>query len=424
MKAIGIAAPMTGSGKTTVAISMLSVLRNSVGVKIGPDYIDTGILSSVSGNRAWNMDRWIQGSSYKRILQRLAGKYEYAVVEGVMGLYDSGFKVQVSTMYYFKKLGIPYVLVIDVSKLADSAYYIAKSFITPLTLGVVLNRYSSQRHLEMVASVFEKHKVKIIGAIPADPEVEIEERHLGLKTGLELKNLRKIGEKVSRHIDISFVDSIQEVYHDERGNEENKRGGTSKKIWVAYDKAFSFYYSDSLEALERMGEVHYFSPLKGEVPEEPDLIYIGGGYPEIYSAELSSKKSLLNFIRDYALSGGKIIAECGGLMYLEKDMEMEGKLYEMSGVFQGRVRMGKRPVIGYTELYVTRDSLLFRRGEIARGHEFHYSTIEDPGRKSMKNITGKGIDGYDGRIEGNVLGSYSHFSLSRYSKRLERMLSE
>ncbi|MGC8645281.1 MAG: cobyrinate a,c-diamide synthase [Thermoplasmata archaeon] len=419
VKVVGIGAPMTGSGKTTLSLSLLSALRNSVGVKIGPDYIDAGILSAVSGRRAWNIDRWIQGRLYAKILPKLAGRYDYGVVEGVMGLYDSGFKVDVSTMYYFRKLKIPYILVIDVSKLADSAYHIAKSFITPLTLGVILNRYGSEKHLEMVTKVFESHNIKILGAIPADRDLEIEERHLGLKTGLELTNLRKIAEKVSNYVDLSFTENLPEV---QPIKEEAGKEHSGKSIWIAYDKAFNFYYSDSIEVLENLGRVHYFSPILGEIPENPDFIYIGGGYPELYSEELSSRRPLLKFIRDYAATGGRILAECGGLMYLEREIEVNGKIYEMSGVFQGRVKMGSRPVIGYTELSVIKDSLLFRRGDVARGHEFHYSTVEDGGVKSMKNIVGRGIDGYDGRVEGNVLGSYSHFSLSRYSRRLRREL--
>ncbi|MEM0141422.1 MAG: cobyrinate a,c-diamide synthase [Thermoplasmatales archaeon] len=420
MKLIGIAAPMTGSGKTTVSISLLSRIKKSVGIKVGPDYIDTGLLSRVSGQRAWNIDRWIQGKSYGKIFQRLAGKYDVGVVEGVMGLYDSGFKVDVSTMYYFRKFKVPYILVIDVSKLADSAYYIAKSFLSKNAVGVILNKYGSEKHLEMVSKPFKKNRVKIVGAIPADENVAIEERHLGLKTAGEIADVKGIAERVSRHIDFSFLDDLPEYVSNEDSYENGSSG--SKSIWVAFDNAFNFYYADSLEALERLGKVHYFSPIKGEIPEDPDLIYIGGGYPELYSEALSSQKKLLKFMKDYSGSGGRAIAECGGLMYLEKEILVNGSRYEMTGVFQGSVSMNNRPVIGYTELSVLKDSILLKKGETARGHEFHYSSINDPGYKSMKNLIGRGIDGYDGRVERNVLGSYSHFSLSAHYKRLQRVL--
>ncbi|MEM0346327.1 MAG: cobyrinate a,c-diamide synthase [Thermoplasmatales archaeon] len=422
MKLVGITAPMTGSGKTTVTVSLLSKIKNSVGIKIGPDYIDVGLLSSISGNRAWNMDRWIQGKSYTKIFQRLASRYDVGIVEGVMGLYDSGFRIDVSTMFYFKKFKIPYRLVIDISKVAESAYYIANKFLTKNSIGVILNKYGSEKHLEMVSKKFKDNGIKVLGAIPNDKELSIEERHLGLKTAGELSNLGEIANKVSRYIDFSFIDSLPE--YEIKEEPEDYRESGKGNIWIAYDNAFNFYYTDTLDALEKLGKVRYFSPIRGEIPEEPDLIYIGGGYPELYSDVLSTQKDLLKFIKDYYESGGRIIAECGGLMYLEREMIVNGKRYGMTDIFHGSVKMGDRPVLGYTELLVLKDSILLKKGEIAKGHEFHYSSIDDPGYKSMKNLIGKGIDGYDGRLEKNVLGSYSHFSLATYYKRLYRNLYE
>ncbi|MEM1995802.1 MAG: AAA family ATPase, partial [Thermoplasmatales archaeon] len=229
MKLVGITAPMTGSGKTTVTVSLLSKIKNSVGIKIGPDYIDVGLLSSISGNRAWNMDRWIQGKSYTKIFQRLASRYDVGIVEGVMGLYDSGFRIDVSTMFYFKKFKIPYILVIDISKVAESAYYIANKFLTKNSIGVILNKYGSEKHLEMVSKKFKDNGIKVLGAIPNDKELNIEERHLGLKTAGELSNLGEIANKVSRYIDFSFIDSLPEYEIKEEPKDYRESG--KGNIW-------------------------------------------------------------------------------------------------------------------------------------------------------------------------------------------------
>ena len=203
MKVIGITAPSTDSGKTTITLAILSKLSNSTGVKIGPDYIDGGISSKLTGNRTWNMDRWIQGRNYADILPSLADNFDYAVVEGVMGMYDSGSQIDLSTNFYFEKLKIPYILVVDISKLAESAYYIARGFLRKSNIGVILNKYSSDKHLEMVSKEFKKHGVRIIGAIPNDKEYSIPQRHLGLYTSLEIENLRTMAEKISRKASIS-----------------------------------------------------------------------------------------------------------------------------------------------------------------------------------------------------------------------------
>ena len=420
MKVFGVTAPVTGSGKTSITLALLSGLKNATAFKIGPDYIDSGLSSALTGNRTWNIDRWIQGKAYLNAFARASSKYDYGVVEGVMGLFDSGSPIDLSTYYYFKKFRIPYIVVIDVSRLAESAYYIAKSFITKLTLGVIVNNYGSAKHLEIVSRPFREIGVKILGAIPANKDFRIPERHLGLHTGLEVESLDEIARKIASNIDFSFLDTVPDRKFVHQSMSENKASG--KKIWIALDRAFNFYYADSLSALEGMGDLNYFSPLSGEKPEDADLVYLGGGYPELFPRELSSNHSLRNFMLDYSEAGGNVIAECGGLMYLEKAMETDSGTVDMTGIFQGTVKRNERLTIGYTQLRVLKDNTLFRRNEIVRGHEFHYSSIEDTGEKTMQNIIGRGIDGNDGLQIKNTFGSYSHFSIGRYSKRLARKL--
>ncbi len=420
MKLFGVAAPTTGSGKTSITLAILSRLGKATAFKIGPDYIDGGLSSAITGNRTWNIDRWIQGRAYSQVIPAAAQKFDFGVVEGVMGLRDSGSPIDLSTYYYFRKFRIPYILVVDVSRMAESAYYLARGFLGPLSLGVVLNRYGSERHLEMVSRPFREHGVRIIGAVPGSSEYTIPERHLGLHTASEITGLREKAAAMAAHIDMSFLDDLPERAFIMPNLKERPSAG--KSIWVAQDKAFNFYYADSITALEGLGSLNYFSPIAGEYPEDPDLVYFGGGYPELYPSELSSNNRLRKIIADFSESGGNIIAECGGLMYLEKNMETDQGVFPMAGIFQGTVRKNSRLTLGYTKLMATENTPLFRKGEIAMGHEFHYSTIQDPGRKALHNLIGRGIDGDDGLVLKNTMGSYSHFSLSRYSKRLRKAL--
>ncbi|MCL5782338.1 MAG: cobyrinate a,c-diamide synthase [Candidatus Thermoplasmatota archaeon] len=420
MKVIGISAPMTGSGKTSVTLAVLSHLKNAIAFKIGPDYIDGGLSSVISGTRTMNLDRWIQGRNYVHLFAEASRKYDYGVVEGVMGLHDSGSQNNLSTHYYFRKFGIPYILVVDVKKMAESAYYMARGSLGSGAIGVIINNYVSEKHLEMVAREFRKRGVKIIGAIPYMEELKIPGRHLGLHTSLEVGNLREIAEKISRYIDFSFLEDLPDVTYPLP--KRNNAGETDKEIWIAYDRAFNFYYADSLSFLEGMGHVRYFSPIEDEVPENPDFIYLGGGYPELYADQLSRSHKLMSFLRDYSESGKPLLAECGGLMYLEGRMESDRGELKMTGIFNGIVRKNSKLKLAYTKLLAKEDTLLFRKGEIAYGHEFHYSDVEDSDPKVLKNLIGRGIDGNDGLQFRNTIGSYSHFSLERYKKRLARSI--
>lgn len=416
MKVIGVTAPSTGSGKTSVSLALLSHLKNSVSVKVGPDYIDGSLGSAVSGKPAHNLDRWIQGRDFMRRFRGLSSMYDFAVVEGVMGMYDSGSPVNLSTDYYFRKIGIPYILVIDVSKLAESAYYIAKGFMGRNCIGVVINNFYSPKHLNIVRKAFSEHGVKVVGEIPHMEDLKIPERHLGLKTAGELPDIREKADHFSQFMDFSFIEKLKDMPL--KAEDQKTFPGGSGNIYVAYDSAFNFYYGESLDFLGRIGKLHYFSPLKGEIPENPHMIYLGGGYPELYASNLAGKSELKRAMKTFSDQGVPILAECGGLMYLESTFESDGSSLKFPGIFGGSVKMTGKLTLGYTKLKVLRDNLLFRRGESVYGHEYHYSEIEDSSEKTMQNVLGKGMKGYDGIYKANTQGSYSHFDLMRYGKRL------
>ncbi len=420
MKVFGITAPMSGSGKTTVVLGLLHKLRNSISFKIGPDYIDGYIHSAVSGRRAINIDRWLQGRIYRNILGLYGKGYDYGIVEGVMGMYDSGSPMDLSTHYYFKNLHIPYILVIDVSKLAESAYHISRGFFSKNLIGVIINGYASDKHLEIVEAPFRKRGIRIIGRIPYREEMAVPERHLGLNTDILPEKIRTVAALVASYLDVDFTESLHDL--PSSGSDHSMISSSKYKIYIARDNAFNFYYPTSLDTLMSIGRISFFSPLKGEIPEDPDLIYLGGGYPELYAEKLSKNTKTLREIRNASGAGIPIIGECGGLMYLEKDMIVSKKRYPMTGIFSGKVVWRPKLTLGYTKLLAKDNSVIFREGDIVQGHEFHYSFIEDRGRKVFKNLIGKGIDGHDGLSEKNTIGSYSHIDFIRYKKRIQKLM--
>ncbi|MGC8995447.1 MAG: cobyrinate a,c-diamide synthase [Thermoplasmata archaeon] len=415
MKIFGIASPWSGSGKTIVSIMLSSILRNGVSFKIGPDFIDSGILRSITG-RGENIDRYLEGKFYKRLICQYEN-YDYGIFEGVMGLYDSGIDFDNSTYYYFNKLKIPHVLVIDVSKMAESSYYIYKGFKNKYTVGVILNNYYGEKHLKMVEREFLKNNVKIFGNIPRDENLKIGERYLGLHTYMEnnFENIKNIAEKYIYKEIIEYFSDFKCKY--EYNNDKNIK--KDKKIYVAMDNAFNFYYEYNLNLLSRFGEIEFFSPLKNDPLYKPSFIYLGGGYPELYREYLSKNYKTKESILDAYYNDIPIYGECGGLMYMMDNIDG----YKMLGIFKGNVRSKVKLTLNYTELIPLKNVLFFKKGMKIKGHEFHYSTIETDENPTMKNLRGSGIrNNMDGLNSKNAFGMYTHIHFFRYKNYLENFL--
>lgn len=413
MKLIGVTAMFTGSGKTSVTCALLSHFVNSVQIKIGPDYIDPIIESSISGKHGYNVDRWLQGNMMSRVMGQASTQSDVGIVEGVMGLYDSGIGKQYSTMSYFNNLGIKYILVVDMQKSAESIYYAARGFMGSGCIGVILNRYMGTKHLKMVEDVFQDHGVPIVGRIPYDVGFHMEERHLGLSIDRESKRLKDIGTKIEQYIDFSFMNEVEDVYFDPVYSESYEG---DRRASVAMDDAFRFYYETSLDFLRSHFKLEFFSPLNNEVPDNPDFVYLGGGYPELHPEELEYSEKTKGFLRDYSRNGGALYAECGGTMYLLDTMKVQGKNYSMSGVLSGESWMEKRPILNYTRLVSQGKNPFFKSGQVIHGHEFHYGRIRTEERFTMNVVRGTGIDGFDGITKNNTLGMYTHIDLFRYGK--------
>lgn len=421
MRSIGITAMSTGSGKTSVTSALLYSLKRSVHLKVGPDFIDPLVLKCITGTKGYNLDRWIQGRNYLDIPKIASQNNDYGIYEGVMGFYDSGLGRHYSTQAYFERLNVPYVLVVDVLKYGESIYYNTIGFKRRSMLGVILNRYSTERHLELVEKPFKEHGVRVLGSIPYREDLEMKERYLGINIEDGEKKALQIGKEMSRYLDNDFIEDIKDRKFEEVFPEYGKK--SDLRIGIAMDNAFNFYYRDSLEYLERNFNVEYFSPIKNEVPKDPDFVYIGGGYPELYGEELENATDTSDFLREFHRNGGRIYSECGGTMFLLETLETGGRKYKMAGVFKGKSYMEKRPVLSYTELNAEVKNPFFPVNYRIRGHEFHYSRIGTKENMAFTMKKGQGIDGRDGIIRGNSLGFYTHIDMMRYGKVIFEKLS-
>ncbi len=420
MKIFGIASPFTGSGKTTITLAFANLLENSAVFKIGPDFIDTGLARSIT-NYAENIDRYLESKNYRNLLCDASLNFDYGIFEGVMGLYDSGTIKENSTYYYFKKFKIPHILVIDVSRMAESSYYIYKGFRNSLTIGVILNNFYGQKHLEIVEKPFLENNVKIIGEIPHDEEIKIKERHLGLYTFFENRDLRKKIEKVGGYLDLDFLDDLPEFkcYY-----KENFRRIGNFKTYVAMDRSFNFYYQYNLSLLSNISQVIYFSPLKNESVEDANMVYIGGGYPEIYKEKLSMNRKTIDSLIESFNNGKIIYGECGGLMYLSKEIISKDKKYPMVGIFSSSIIENSGLTLGYTYLKANKDYFFLKKGETLKGHEYHYSSMLNGKNFALSVLMGKGVNGYDGLMNKRAFAQYTHIHFFPYRRKIIKYLEK
>jgi cobyrinic acid a,c-diamide synthase len=425
-----IAAPASGSGKTTVTLGLLAALRRrglSVApFKVGPDFIDPGHHAAVCGRPSRNLDGWMCGEDFVRgTFARGRAEADLAVIEGVMGLFDgaAGDSDEGSTAEIAGWLGGRILLVVDARSQARSAAALLKGFCTfnPKLefAGALFNRVASDRHeqllREAVASV--PGLPPVLGCLRREEELTLQERHLGLvtagETTLDEAFIARLADWMERHVDIErllagIFPHPQPLSPGERADEGRVRGKV--RIAVARDEAFCFCYRENLELLEAAGaEIVPFSPLAdATLPERIDGIYLPGGYPELHAGRLAKNGTLLRDLREAADAGVPIYAECGGFMLLAGAIDDMA----MAGIFPGRARMlKKRKALGYREVTFTADNPLGPQGTTARGHEFHYSEMDLPDtvatcyRLSRRGGEELGVEGYR---TGNVLGSYIH----------------
>ena len=379
-----IGALHSGSGKTTFTMGILRALqRQGLQVqpfKCGPDYIDTRFHALAAGRESVNLDTWLASERHVRDLYaRYGADADVCVVEGVMGLFDGYDRMAGSSAAIARLLDIPVVLVVGARSMA---YTVAaqlhgmKTFLPGLRLaGVVFNQVSSENHFRFLAQACEDAGLRCFGWLPKVPDLEIPSRHLGLTlaAGQEMERwIDRAADLVTRCLDLPALLEAVSAAAAEAPAVASAAPGTLR-IAVARDAAFNFTYRENLSRLSQLGQVRFFSPLAGDPLPEADLVYLPGGYPELFAAELSSRRETMQQLRDYAESGGRILAECGGMIYLSRAIEgVEGGPYPLCGVLPFSATMdGARLHLGYRRLVDT-------AGREWRGHEFHYSAVTAP----------------------------------------------
>ena len=394
-----LCAPKSGAGKTTVTCALLQALMNRknspVAFKCGPDYIDPMFHSEVIGAKSRNIDLFLMGREpAKRLFVENSKAGKVSVIEGVMGYYDGiGMTTESSAWEVAKELDVPAVLVIDGRGRALSAAADVKGFAefrkNSRIAGVIINRLSPMLYPKMKKCIEDESGIKVYGYLPSLPDCAIESRHLGLVTADEISDLKQkleaLAEKAEECMDIDGLLELAGSAPDMETIPYNCKpvAENGPVIAVARDKAFSFYYADSLKFLEELGaRLVYFSPLNDEaIPKDASALYLGGGYPELYAEKLSKNTSMLKSVKKAVEDGMPTIAECGGFLYLHSELgDRDDNFFPMAGVIPAKAyRTNKLSRFGYTTLKARKSGLLCDEGGTMPAHEFHYWESENSG---------------------------------------------
>lgn len=414
-----IGATSSGGGKTTFTIGLLRVLKNRGMMvqpfKCGPDYIDPKYHAVAAGEESVNLDTCMSSVSHVQEIYAFHGREaDVCVTEGVMGLFDGYDGIKGSSAEIATCLNLPVILIINARSAAFSVaplLYGFKHFYPGVrVVGAVFNFVSSTTHYAYLCQACKAAGVEALGYIHKDESLTIPSRHLGLTLD-DSFDFDAFADRVASVIGHTVdVDRLLEVCTTEFNVLPEIRPEIrpkSLKISVAKDKAFNFMYRENIEALRRCGEVTFFSPLKDKELPFTEVLYLPGGYPELYLPELAANSGMLQAIREYGERGGKILAECGGMMYLcEEIRDAEGKGYPLVGLLRQRATMEKMDLkLGYRR--VDWD------GESFYGHEFHYSRIL-PGDAPLEsvgqvfNAKGTPVDTLIYHYK-HILASYIHF---------------
>ncbi len=421
------------TGKTLVALGVIGAWEaRGVSVapfKKGPDYIDPAWHTRAGMRPCRNLDTFLMSEEQ---IRRSVGEHgrtvDVALIEANHGLFDGvGAEATASSAELAKLLQAPVVLVVDCTKTTRTvaAMVLGCQHMDPdLRLaGVLLNRVATPRQKRAVrAAVEEVCGLPVLGCIPRLSDLEFPERHLGLLTPAEhpavVEPIRIARQAVETHVDLDAVRRLAESAPPLTWAKGAESGGGARgiRIGVVRDSAFTFYYPENLEALERQGaEIVQVNALMDRDPAGLDALYIGGGYPETHAAALAANTGFRHALRREIEAGLPVIAECGGLIYLSEAMVMDGTAYPMVGVFPVTFELGKRPWgHGYTVVEVDGPNPFFAPGTVLRGHEFRYSYARSARTEDLRTAfrmqRGTGFDGArDGFTYKNVLASFCHF---------------
>ncbi len=419
-----IAAPKSGSGKTMITCALLQLLKDSgknvSSYKCGPDYIDPMFHKKVLGVPSKNLDTFFtdEKTTVQLFLDKRADG-DFAVLEGVMGLYDGlgGIYEQGSSYHLAKVTQTPIILVVDAKGMGKSVLTLIAGFLQydtqHLIKGVMLNRMS-KGYYDIIKPLIEKElSVKVVGYFPEQKDIRLESRHLGLVMPDELADIKEqldeLAGRLKKTIDLDMLldiaaeaEEITKTTNTEQMQIQNQNNKIN--IAVAMDEAFCFYYEDNLRLLEKCGaKLQYFSPLHDtKLPDNCDALLLGGGYPELYAKELSENLSMRNSIKTAFKTGLPTVAECGGFMYLhtyihnicEEDADAQNYVFGMTGALDSECHFkGKLVRFGYIEL-AEKYSNFLPPNEKIKAHEFHYYDSTDNGADCIatKPTTGRSYD--------------------------------
>ncbi len=427
-----IGAASSGSGKTTFTMGLLRALaRRGLIVqpfKCGPDYIDTQFHDIAAGRESVNLDTWMASPEHiRQVYAHYCHGADAAVIEGVMGLFDGYDRMQGSSAQIAALLDVPVLLVVNARSTAYSVAALLHGFRTfrpdVRIAGVVFNQVASESHYAFLKAAADDAGVPSLGWIPRTEGIEVPSRHLGLTIGLE-QEISALADRaadlIERHRDgswpLPFTATRASMVSDTDTPKSScnialtLQGEPSPLcIAVARDRAFNFAYRENLDRLGQMGRVVFFSPLAGdELPQGSDMVYLPGGYPELFAPQLALNRMLASQLVQYAEAGGRILAECGGMMYLGKSLtDQEGKVWPMAGVLPIETTMqGAHLHLGYRRMTIGSTEF--------RGHEFHYSKIVQKGSGPnctflvQSNARGEKVDTELFRYR-NVIAGYTHW---------------
>jgi cobyrinic acid a,c-diamide synthase len=418
-----VAGTHSGVGKTTVATGLMAALRRRGtkvgGAKVGPDFIDPGYHALATGRPSRNLDAWICGpDAIPPLAGRAAAGVDLLVVEGVMGLFDGAADgTTSSTADVSRLLDAPVLLVVDASSMSDSVAAVVHGYATLDTdvsiVGVLLNRVGSAGHETLLREALAPLGIPVVGALHRDDALSWRDRHLGLVPVVEQRAqveeaLDRLAQTIEQSVDLDAVEAMARTAPRTSVSEPRLPVPVaSARVAVAGGPAFSFEYPDNLEAMEAAGaELVPFDPLRdASLPHGCSGLIAGGGFPEVFAAQLASNLPLLADLRRRCDAGLVVWAECGGLLWLTRALDG----HAMAGVIEADATMTDQLTLGYRTATTTTASPLGPAGLALRGHEFHYSTIEPPG--DALALEGRFGTGPGGWATPTLLASYLHLHL-------------
>jgi len=433
-----VAGMHSSGGKTAVTSLLLAALRKRnftvQPFKVGPDYIDPGFHFHYSKQHSINLDPWIMGREYILQAAKEFTENAFGIAEGVMGLFDGSDPTNDSgsTMEVGRWLRWPILLVVPCQNSGRSITAAIQGFVAEAGgpehfAGIILNQVNSESHADYLSKACASLQIPILGALPIIPELLWPERHLGLQPGVEQKlpEADQLAELAEKYFDLELLFKKFPALSASVAPVKNLQSTTpkfSKRIAVAQDEAFHFYYVANLEWLRQQGaEIVSFSPLHdNKVPENVDGLILGGGFPEVFAEKISANKSMLSSIKKTVESGIPTYAECGGFMVLAEVLKLKsGQSLAMAGVVPGMVKMTKRlQYFGYCKIDLPKS------GEV-RGHEFHYSRwTEESTHANLWDVTRHSTE--NSRREGyrtvNLHASYVHLYFPQAASLISEIL--